>query len=227
MDEKDVLQFNNYELQDIGSYLRRTSNNSDSLHQESKQKFDPIVAKHLFEEGMKIINDRIQNLSDKLSNTERVILSNADSMATLEAQLKNEASQIEIPKGFETNNTITDKSFAANTYSKVDGKSVNNGALNSIDETQVESTISRNKNLKDITKDTELDTKNLDEFRNNKVGLNDITSDREQEMQDLNFRNVVDEATLTNINDGNETVLTDQEMNSRIEKQELEDIRGE
>ena len=227
MDEKDVLQFNNYELQDISSYLRRTSTNSDSLHQESKQKFDPIVAKHLFEEGMKIINDKIQNLSDKLSSTEKVILSNADSMANLESLLKNEASKIEIPKGFETNNTVTDKSFTANIYSKVDGRSVNDGNLNVIDETQAESIISRNGNLKDITKDTELDTKNLDEFRNNRVELDDITSDREQETQDLNFRNVVDETTLNNINDGNETVLTDQEMNSRIQKQELEDIRGE
>ena len=123
-------------------------------------------------------------------------------MFNLEMRLKEEASNIEIPKGFTTNDTINDKTFNAITYNKNDGKSINEGATTEALNVEINSEINRT-NLGNITNNNTLQENiPLNDYTNNQVNLGSINNERQTETQNLNFQDVINQVNLSAINIG-------------------------
>ena len=122
--ENDVLQINNYEMEDIGGYLKGLQNDSEEINTGSKQDFRQLVEMQIFDEGMKAINNKLDRLNSKLNAAEKIILNNTNSIGILEQRLKEEASGIVIPTGYEINNTVKETTFGSFDYKKIDGASV-------------------------------------------------------------------------------------------------------
>ena len=112
--ENDVLQINNYEMEDIGGYLKGLQNDSEEINTGSKQDFRQLVEMQIFDEGMKAINNKLDRLNSKLNAAEKIILNNTNSIGILEQRLKEEASGIVIPTGYEINNTVKETTFGLN-----------------------------------------------------------------------------------------------------------------
>ena len=219
MNEKDVIQINSYEMEDIGAYMGRTSTNADTLHEESKQKFTPITQHGLFVEGMDAINGKIQRLSQKFNAAQRVIINGTQSMANLEAKLNQEAMTIEIPKNFEINNTVESSEFKTVTLNKNDGTSVNKGTRQEELNVEMNSAIQR-ENLGNINNNNTQQEAVLNDYTTQRTDLRDITGD-ETQARELNFRDVITRDNLGNINGSTQSLNANIDTNSHIDKVDL------
>lgn len=215
---KDILHINNFEIEDIGSSMRKSSVKHDTLGTEGKRTFSNITEKNLFSDGMNVITQRFKDISEKLNNAQISILNNCDSIFNLEARLKIEALSIEIPKGFSVNDTITENSFDSRTYSKIDGQSVNMGNQTKAVDVNISSTINA-VNLGNINNNNTVQGgQTINEYRSNSIGLKDISKASNLETQDLKFNGPTVTTNLHNISTSNTPLMSNIDMmdNSNI-----------
>ena len=180
MNESDI-RINSYNLEDIASLVGSSEANLDDTKGQFERDFKNLGQANLFVGGLDKMDKKMARVQTKLRMINNAIRLNNEQIILLEQNLKSEIDSMEIPKGYGATDTASQVTFAALNMSKIDGRSVNEGNLNQIDETQRESVINRNENLKDITKDTNLDTKVLNNYTVEAQRLNNINNERKQE----------------------------------------------
>ncbi len=198
-----VFQVNNYEMEDISSYLGETSVNSGDLVVDSKKKFAGIKQQNLFVEGSTAIEEGIQHLSDSLENAKQVLIKGNEAAGELEVKMANEASSIEIPKPglFALNANDNFSEFKSLYMNKTDGISVNNGSAQAMANMDDIDQVAR-EDMKDINKNYAGEEKPLDEYTVAKEDMKDINNESDTNQKNLNFGNVVNKANINELKDG-------------------------
>lgn len=221
------IVINSYNLEDISSMVGNTEANMDENKQKFERDFKNLGEANLFVGGLDKMDKKMARIQNKMRVLNNAIKTNNEQIALLEQMLKNEIESVEIPKDFKINNVANNVSYGALGMGKVDGRAVTEGTLNQIDETQAESIISRNENLKDITKDTNLDTKVLNDYTVERQNLTNINNEKEQtEVKYDDSSSISGQEKLYDISNQNSDTLQNAEININGNKTNINDISG-
>ena len=199
--ENGVFQINNYEMEDVGSFLGETSANSGEVVNDSKKKFANSKKQNLFAEGATAIEEKIQYLSDSLESAKRAIIKGNEAASQLETRMADEAASIEIPNKsiFALNGNDNFSEFRSIYLDKKDGTSVNDGVASSAVNMDDIDEVTR-EDLKDINKNYSGEVREIDNYTVAKENMVNINNGDETTQKDLNFRNVVNGTTLNEMN---------------------------
>ena len=198
---------------------------------DSKQQFERdfknLGEANLFVGGLDKMDKKMARVMNKMRVLNNAIKVNNEQIALMEQSLKHEIESIEIPKDFKINNVANNVSYSALGMGKVDGRAVTDGTLNQIDETMAESVVVRNENLKDITKDTNLDTKVLNDYTVEKQDLTNINNEKDQtEVKYDESSSVRGQEKLYDVNNQNSDTLPNTEININGNKTNINDMSG-
>lgn len=199
--ENGVFQINNYEMEDVGSFLGETSANAGEVVNDSKKKFAASKKQNLFAEGATAIEEKIQYLSDSLESAKRAIIKGNEAASQLETRMADEAASIEIPNKsiFAINGNDNFSEFRSIYLDKKDGTSVNDGVASSAVNMDDIDEVTR-EDLKDINKNYSGEVREIDNYTVAKENMENINNGDETVQKDLNFRNVVNGTTLNDMN---------------------------
>lgn len=221
------IVINSYNLEDISSMVGNTEANMDESKKQFERDFKNLGEANLFVGGLDKMDKKMARVMNKMRVLNNAIKVNNEQIALMEQSLKHEIESIEIPKDFKINNVANNVSYSALGMGKVDGRAVTDGTLNQIDETMAESVVVRNENLKDITKDTNLDTKVLNDYTVEKQDLTNINNEREQtEVKYDESSSVRGQEKLYDVNNQSSDTLPNTEININGNKTNINDMSG-
>lgn len=221
------IVINSYNLEDISSMVGNTEANMGDSKQQFERDFKNLGEANLFVGGLDKMDKKMARVMNKMRVLNNAIKVNNEQIALMEQSLKHEIESIEIPKDFKINNVANNVSYSALGMGKVDGRAVTDGTLNQIDETMAESVVVRNENLKDITKDTNLDTKVLNDYTVEKQDLTNINNEKDQtEVKYDESSSVRGQEKLYDVNNQNSDTLPNTEININGNKTNINDMSG-
>ncbi len=221
-----IFEINSYEIDDLISYMGKASSDLDQTNSDAKKAFEPNKKSEVFGKGSQKINNQMEEIKNNVEHLENVMKKGTSAIFDTEIKILEEARNIEIPVGFETNDVVTDKSTKEIGLSKLDGKSVNEGKEQSELNVNINSVIDK-ENLTNIAKE-ETKEQNFDEneLRVKDTILKDITR-RETEKQEFDEQALkVDEVLLKDIgNNETKNVSFDDKLYSN-KKETLQNIEN-
>ena len=221
------IVINSYNLEDISSMVGNTEANMGDSKQQFERDFKNLGEANLFVGGLDKMDKKMARVMNKMRVLNNAIKVNNEQIALMEQSLKHEIESIEIPKDFKINNVANNVSYSALGMGKVDGRAVTDGTLNQIDETMAESVVVRNENLKDITKDTNLDTKVLNDYTVEKQDLTNINNEKDQtEVKYDESSSVRGQEKLYDVNNQSSDTLPNTEININGNKTNINDMSG-
>ena len=186
-----IFEINSYEIDDLLGYINTTSGEVGAENEEAKKTFEPNKRSEVFGRGAQTINDQMDEIYNQIDHLGTAMQKGTSAIFETEMKILEEARALEIPKGFETNDTITDKTTANIGLEKEDSRSVNEGQLGTAINPEINSEIEK-ENIEDITKAaTEEQMLDENQLRVNEVGLQEVKQD-ETEAQDFNEREYTD-----------------------------------
>ena len=178
-----IFEINSYEIDDLLGYIRGTSHDVEETNDEAKTDFECYKRSEVFGKGAQTINDQMDVIFEKLDSLGNVMQNGTSKIFETEMKILQEARDLEIPTGYETKETMTDKSASGVGLEKNDGTSVNEGKASEEIKVEINSEIEEEK-LKDIRSE-ETERQELEErtFKGEEVGLRDITQEETQEQR--------------------------------------------
>ena len=225
-----IFEINSYEMDDILGYIKQTSQEVESTNDEAKTTFEPNKKSEVFGNGARTINNQMDELYEQISRFGNAMQKGTSAIFNLEMKLVEEARNIQIPNGFGTNNTVTNKETSTIGLSKTDGLSVNNGVASqemSLDDT---SEIVK-ENLVDIMKDTPQEQRFEEEqLATKEVALNNIVKNETvaQEFNEnayTNNKKSLYEMENKDVNEINDFVDINKTKDTKIEEMDTVESR--
>ncbi len=183
-----VFEINSYEIDDLLGYIKTTGGEVEAENDEAKKTFEPNKRSEVFGQGAQKINDQMDEIYNQIDHLGIAMQKGTSSIFETEMKILEEARALEIPMGFGTNDTVTDKSAGSIGLSKEDSRSVNEGVLGEAISPEINSEIEK-ENIEDITKSaTEEQMLDENQLKVNEVGLEGVKTD-ETEAKDFDDRN--------------------------------------
>ena len=169
-----IFEINSYEIDDLLSNINTTSNEVEVANDEAKEDFEAYKKSEVFGKGAQIINDQVDAIFDSLESLGNVMYKGTSTIFETEMKILQEARDLEIPMGYEVNNTVTDKNAGGISLTKNDGRSVNEGENPSEITPEMEEEVEKEE-LENIEKaETERQEMDENEIRVNEVSLGNI-----------------------------------------------------
>ncbi len=197
---KDILKINSYVMDDVSSYTSMTKNNIEGCGDTCERNFAVMKSGTLFNNGINKINKQFQDLTSRLNYLNNTFKSQTEDFFNLEKTLNDEAMQLEIPTDFETTDSAAAKEFKELNLSKHDGRSVNEGKALFDNTTEFDSSVKEMQSLNNITNDFESSEEEINKYTENKTMMNNITRDTNMDFKNLEEYNNTENVQIKNIN---------------------------
>lgn len=205
-----IFEIESEEIDDICLYYNKTSQDINSTNDESKINFKPLKSAEVFGNGAQKINNQLDLFSEKFMLLSNALQKCKDRTFDEEYHLRDEIRNIQIPKGFDVNDSSHSNTFDNIALSKDDGRSVNDGKELFDNTEEFNSSVKYNNNLQDFNNDGGKQEQNINfKLDGNMTKLEDITSG-DLNKQNINFRLDGDMQRIQNIDGGN---LQEQQIN--------------
>lgn len=236
----NVLVMREEELDEFVGGMKKTYSELETTGSDIPNRLAYLKRANLFEGGINKIAKQVNSISNSILNVQWMMQEHNRSFFEMERNLAKAASGIEIPTGYNVNNSMQVNVVASVGLNKNDGRSVNEGqALYDIDEvadssiktmqklgnikndvSQIEqnvdeSTLIKHENLSNINNDVNQKEQNVDESTNiNRTNVNSINNNINQDVQSIDTGTNIKSSELEDI--GNSENLTPREITSRI-----------
>ncbi len=228
--EKEVFEFRSEYVSDIAGDINLLGVNNDNNTQRAIRDFKNVVNAGIYSNGFKTIEGQLKSVTNTIDKVQKTLKKQTDEMIKLENGLKGRAENITIPKDFEITDEDRNSLFKDLEISKEDGRSVNEGQTSKEMSDNVDYDVKREEDLKNInnefqTKEEKYDDSTIIE----KTDVTDITSEEEQEKQNLDFKeDDITKERVENIEKNNLQTVVDTDINvSEIKLADLKDINDE
>ncbi|MBR1386365.1 MAG: hypothetical protein IJ568_06010 [Bacilli bacterium] len=210
------------EIEDLSATMNKVSNNTSSASKGVVTRFGKAASAGMGP-SVKAISKELSLISQSIDNVKNIMRKHTKELFDYDLKMAQEAGAIEIPQDFLANNSTKVNTYNRSLLSKIDGRSVNEGVASHAFEEIADNTINR-KDVLDITKDA---TKEQTYDASSQVvrsAVSDITSDKEQQLQNLDEKTVIGQSVLTNINNNNVQRTQQLDESTVIGKSVLSDI---
>lgn len=221
-----TIKMNEYEMNDIASYLERTSQSVGNTSNEISSNFAPLNRAGLFAQGINGIKNNISKVSSSISSLKNIVINETDKMKTLEQNLANKASQIEVPRDFIVNDTATVYNYNEKILDKQDGKSVNEGLELKEENIEFNSSIEYNKKLSNIFNDNKILENKLNDYDLNNIRLNNIRNGNNLERQIYDDNSIIAKENLYDVQNNNNLVSQNIDNSTLIARETLKNINN-
>lgn len=169
-----IFEINSYEIDDLLKYIGTTSNELEEENEKAKQTFEPNKKSEIFGKGSKTINDQMDEIFNQIDHLEFAMKKGTSLIFETEMKILDEARDLQIPVGFETNNMVKNNAASGIKLDKNDGRSVNEGNSSKEITFEMNSEIEK-ENLKDITSTNTIEQRLAEEQINlGKINLSNI-----------------------------------------------------
>lgn len=178
IDENELIDIaNNY-----SKYDKEYSNISRKVVENSKVNYET----NIYTKAPDKISNQLRNVSNRLSNASKIIMNNLETIKELEKDLTKKINSLQVPAGYESNDSIYETIKNSINLGKIDGRSVNdgNGESNTL---QIADVNVIKQKLKDISKGVVNKSEMEDKFTDNSKSLYDMRKDEDTNGKDLKF----------------------------------------
>ena len=220
-----IFEINSYEMDDVLDSIKKASSDIEITNYDAKETFEPNKQSNVFGNGSKKINSQMDELHDQVHHLGSVMEKGANSIYELEMSLANEIKEIQIPKGYETNDSIKDNQAVSINLFKNDGTSVNEGENSITESTYDDTTRIVKENLVDIN-NGQIQTQTFDEnqLQVNSTVLSDISKD-ETTIKEFDENAYTDnKQTLYNMNNNNANEVKEIDDINNIEEIRIKEM---
>ncbi len=199
---EDYIRITFEEMDDIALEASKNKITLDETGDEFKNSFGNISNGVIYSSGIQKLDYQIKQVSKNIDKFKNIIIKEKNDFFEMEKRLSLEASNIQIPTGFQINDFLIENNYEAIDLSKNDGKAINSN---------------------DYIKSNDFNFSSND---TDSVLLKDISNDNFIKENDISRNFDVNRANLKNLNLNNE--LNDVEMNqiNNIDKVEVKDIQN-
>lgn len=199
---EDYIRIIFEEMDDIALEASKNKITLDETGDEFKNSFGNISNGVIYSSGIQKLDYQIKQVSKNIDKFKNIIIKEKNDFFEMEKSLSLEASNIQIPTGFQINDFLIENNYEAIDLSKNDGKAINSN---------------------DYIKSNDFNFSSND---TDSVLLKDISNDNFIKENDISRNFDVNRANLKNLNLNNE--LNDVEMNqiNNIDKVEVKDIQN-
>ncbi len=210
------------EIEELSTTMNKVSNNTVSASKGVVKTFGKASSSGMGP-SVKAVSKELSLISQSIDNVKNIMKKHTKEMFDYDLKMAQEAGTIEIPLDFLANNSTEVNSYNRILLGKIDGRSVNDGVASHAFEEVADNTFNR-KDVLDITKDA---TKEQNYDANSEVvrsAVNNITSDKDQQLQHLDEKTVIGQSVLSNINNNNVQRTQQFDESTVIGKSVLSDI---
>ncbi len=143
------------EMENAVGELDRCYVDGDAMAKSIQSKFAQIRNTGLLNSGLDTITSQINSITTSIFNVKNIIQKHSNEMFNMDRTMAKIAENIEVPRDFIKNNSMTTNTFDEYVLKKNDGKSVNEGTTTpDVVETDTDSVVKK-EDLRNISKDSD------------------------------------------------------------------------
>lgn len=221
----ETIHVNSDAVSALLSKLDKNIANYEKAASSMSKDFNAVTAKNLYKEGIRIINNKINNINNKTKRYKSVVKKYTDQYFMFDNLAAKNIDELLIPNNFDINDTFEENIFDKVILNKQDGLSVNNGDNNAT--TIVDNGFAYQnvlgKKLDNINNENIQEEKRANDIVGiEKENVNNVKNENKQEEQIYDERSSIYNNTLNKINN-NVSISFDDYLKDIIDNQIFND----
>lgn len=201
---EDYIRIISEEMDDIALEASKNKITLDETGNGFKNSFGNISNGVIYSSGIQKLDYQIKQVSKNIDKFKNIIIKEKNDFFEMEKSLSLEASNIQIPTGFQINDFLIENNYETIDLSKNDGKAINNSDYIKSNNFNFSSNIADSVLLKDISNDNFIKENDMsDDFDVNKANLKNLNLNTELNEVEMNQINNINKAAIKNIQNTN------------------------
>ena len=201
---EDYIRIIFEEMDDIALEASKNKITLDETGDEFKNSFGNISNGVIYSSGIQKLDYQIKQVSKNIDKFKNIIIKEKNDFFEMEKSLSLEASNIQIPTGFQINDFLIENNYEAIDLSKNDGKAINSNDYIKSNDFNFSSNDTDSVLLKDISNDNFIKENDISRnFDVNRVNLKNLNLNNELNEVEMNQINNIDKVEVKDIQNTN------------------------
>lgn len=201
---EDYIRIIFEEMDDIALEASKNKITLDETGDKFKNSFGNISNGVIYSSGIQKLDYQIKQVSKNIDKFKNIIIKEKNDFFEMEKSLSLEASNIQIPTGFQINDFLIENNYETIDLSKNDGKAINNSDYIKSNNFNFSSNIADSVLLKDISNDNFIKENDISRnFDVNRVNLKNLNLNNELNDVEMNQINNIDKVEVKDIQNTN------------------------
>ena len=201
---EDYIRITFEEMDDIALEASKNKITLDETGDKFKNSFGNISNGVIYSSGIQKLDYQIKQVSKNIDKFKNIIIKEKNDFFEMEKSLSLEASNIQIPTGFQINDFLIENNYEAIDLSKNDGKAINSNDYIKSNDFNFSSNDTDSVLLKDISNDNFIKENDISRnFDVNRVNLKNLNLNNELNEVEMNQINNIDKVEVKDIQNTN------------------------